>query len=65
MEQTNAKEDSQSEVEKYNKSHPLKPGHARPVIIHRAIFGSVERFMGILMEHFKGKWPFFISPFQI
>jgi threonyl-tRNA synthetase len=36
----------------------------RPVIIHRAVFGSVERFLGILIEHTGGKWPFWISPRQ-
>ncbi|KAL7056904.1 hypothetical protein AAHC03_019216 [Spirometra sp. Aus1] len=36
----------------------------RPVIIHRAILGSVERCMAILTEHFAGKWPFWISPRQ-
>lgn len=44
--------------------HPLKPGFARPVIIHRAILGSVERFVAILIEHLAGKWPFFVSPRQ-
>jgi threonyl-tRNA synthetase len=34
------------------------------VIIHRAILGSVERFVAILIEHLGGKWPFFISPRQ-
>jgi threonyl-tRNA synthetase len=34
-------------------------------MIHRAILGSVERFMAILTEHVGGKWPFFISPRQI
>jgi len=37
----------------------------RPCIIHRAIFGSVERFMAILAENFAGKWPFWLSPFQV
>ena len=37
----------------------------RPVIIHRAIYGSIERFIGILLEHHKGALPFFISPEQI
>lgn len=37
----------------------------RPVMLHRAIFGSVERFMGILIEHFAGKFPLWISPSQI
>lgn len=36
----------------------------RPVIIHRAIYGSLERFMGILMEHIEGKWPLWLSPRQ-
>ncbi|KAI9015255.1 hypothetical protein CLU79DRAFT_765853 [Phycomyces nitens] len=38
---------------------------ARPVIIHRAILGSVERMMGILIEHFAGKFPFWLSPRQV
>lgn len=37
----------------------------RPIMIHRAIFGSVERFFGILIEHFAGKFPFWISPRQV
>ena len=37
----------------------------RPVMIHRALFGSVERFFGILIEHFGGKFPFWISPRQL
>ena len=34
-------------------------------MIHRAIYGSFERFIGILTEHFGGKWPFWLSPRQI
>lgn len=44
---------------------PLTPGCARPVMIHRAMAGSIERFTGILVEHFGGKWPFWLSPRQI
>ncbi|KAK8226195.1 threonyl-tRNA synthetase-like protein [Phyllosticta capitalensis] len=44
---------------------PLTPGSARPVMIHRAIYGSFERFIAILTEHFAGKWPFWLSPRQI
>lgn len=44
---------------------PLTTGCARPVIIHRAMAGSIERFTGILCEHFGGKWPFWLSPRQI
>mmetsp|Transcript_47664 Transcript_47664/g.158891 ORF Transcript_47664/g.158891 Transcript_47664/m.158891 type:complete len:791 (+) Transcript_47664:31-2403(+) len=42
----------------------LPPGYERPVMIHRAVLGSVERMIAILTEHFAGKWPFFLSPRQ-
>ena len=35
-----------------------------PVMLHRALFGSLERFIGILIEHYSGKLPFWISPLQ-
>ncbi len=38
---------------------------ARPVMIHRAILGSFERFIGILTEHMGGEFPFFIAPTQV
>ncbi|KXX78274.1 Threonine--tRNA ligase, cytoplasmic [Madurella mycetomatis] len=44
---------------------PLSPGSARPVMIHRAMAGSIERFTAILAEHFAGKWPFWLSPRQV
>lgn len=37
----------------------------RPIMIHRVIFGSIERFIGILIEHFAGKFPLWLSPVQI
>lgn len=37
----------------------------RPVMIHRAIFGSLERFIGILIEHYAGKFPAWLSPQQV
>lgn len=37
----------------------------KPVMIHRAIFGSFERFIGILTEHFQGAFPLWLSPVQI
>lgn len=37
----------------------------RPLMIHRVIYGSLERFMGILIEHFAGKFPLWLSPLQI
>lgn len=41
-----------------------KSGDVRPVIIHRAVLGSLERFMALLIEHYKGFWPFWLSPRQ-
>ena len=37
----------------------------RPVMIHRVVFGSIERFMGILIEHYAGKFPLWLSPVQV
>src|SRR5438094_2944626 len=36
----------------------------RPVVIHRAIFGSIERFIAILVEHYAGAFPFWLAPIQ-
>ncbi|MGG4038716.1 threonine--tRNA ligase [Heyndrickxia ginsengihumi] len=37
----------------------------RPVVIHRAIFGSIDRFFGILIEHFAGAFPLWLAPVQV
>ncbi len=37
----------------------------RPVMLHRALFGSLERFLGILLEHYAGHLPFWLAPLQI
>ena len=37
----------------------------RPVIVHRAVLGSVERMFAILTENFAGKWPLWLSPRQV
>jgi threonyl-tRNA synthetase len=37
----------------------------RPIMIHRTIYGSIERFMGILIEHYAGKFPLWLSPTQV
>ena len=37
----------------------------RPIVIHRVIFGSIERFIGILIEHFAGKFPTWLAPVQV
>ena len=36
-----------------------------PVVLHRAIYGSLERFIGIIVEHFKGAFPFWLNPKQV
>jgi len=46
-------------------SKELGKEFARPVMIHRAMLGSVERMFAILCEHWGGKWPFWISPRQV
>merc|ERR1712224_156612 len=38
---------------------------ARPIMVHRAMLGSVERMFAVLCEHWAGKWPFWISPRQV
>ncbi|WP_113926661.1 threonine--tRNA ligase [Bacillus sp. P14.5] len=37
----------------------------RPVVIHRAVFGSIDRFLGILIEHFAGAFPVWMAPVQV
>jgi threonyl-tRNA synthetase len=37
----------------------------RPVVIHRAIYGSFERFIALLIEHFAGAWPLWLAPVQV
>jgi threonyl-tRNA synthetase len=39
-------------------------GRVRPVMIHRALFGSIERFFGVLVEHFAGAFPTWLAPVQ-
>ena len=40
-------------------------GQEMPVVIHRAIYGSLERFIGIIIENFKGAFPFWLNPYQV
>ncbi|QQS16186.1 MAG: threonine--tRNA ligase [Candidatus Moraniibacteriota bacterium] len=52
--------------ERFNLSFANEKGEKeRPVVIHRAISGSLERFMGIMIEHCAGSFPFWLSPVQI
>jgi threonyl-tRNA synthetase len=52
--------------EKFRLEYMDKDGiQKRPIMLHRAIFGSVERFFGILIEHFAGKFPLWLSPLPV
>jgi threonyl-tRNA synthetase len=52
--------------EKFELEYTAQDGsRQRPVMIHRAIFGSIERFFGILIENFAGRFPLWISPLQV
>jgi len=37
----------------------------RPLMVHRALLGSIERFFGILLEHYAGKFPLWLAPIQV
>ena len=51
--------------ERFDLEYTGEDGHThRPVMIHRAPFGSMERFVGILIEHFNGAFPLWLSPVQ-
>ncbi|MAE42589.1 threonine--tRNA ligase [Candidatus Woesearchaeota archaeon] len=52
--------------EKFDLTYEGKDGRKhRPVMLHRTILGAVERFMGILIEHYAGKFPLWIAPEQV
>ncbi|MFT4551462.1 MAG: threonyl-tRNA synthetase [Chlamydiales bacterium] len=52
--------------ERFELEYTAKDGsRQRPIMLHRALFGSIERFMGILIEHFAGRFPLWLSPRQV
>ncbi|MGE0207231.1 MAG: threonine--tRNA ligase [Candidatus Babeliales bacterium] len=52
--------------ERFNLEYVASSGKKeRPVVVHRAIYGSLERFLAIILEHFKGKLPFWLAPVQV
>jgi len=52
--------------ERFNLTYEGKDGKKhRPVMIHRVVYGALERFLGILIEHYAGKFPLWLSPVQI
>lgn len=51
--------------ERFNLHYVAKDNERRrPIMIHRVIYGSIERFLGILVEHFAGRFPLWMSPLQ-
>jgi threonyl-tRNA synthetase len=52
--------------ERFDMSYIAEDGSKkRPVMIHRALFGSIERFVGILIEHYSGAFPLWLAPVQV
>ncbi len=52
--------------EKFDMTYEGEDGERhRPITIHRALYGSIERFLGILIEHYAGKFPMWLSPEQV
>ncbi|GAH31202.1 unnamed protein product, partial [marine sediment metagenome] len=55
-----------NEPERFNLTYIDKKGKKqKPIMIHRALLGSIERFIGVLLEHYAGALPFWLSPVQI
>ena len=52
--------------ERFDLEYVGEDGHKhRPVMIHRALLGSIERFIGVITEHFAGAFPTWLSPVQV
>jgi threonyl-tRNA synthetase len=56
---------SSSSSSSSSSSAAANQGYEKPIIIHRAMLGSVERMTAVLIEHYGGKWPFWLSPRQV
>ncbi|WIA11803.1 hypothetical protein OEZ86_002795 [Tetradesmus obliquus] len=50
---------------RFDLTYATEAGSERPVIVHRAVLGSIERMYAILTEHYAGKWPLWLSPRQV
>ncbi|MGB2579031.1 threonyl-tRNA synthetase [Elusimicrobium simillimum] len=51
--------------EKFNLEYVSNDGRKRPLMVHRALLGSIERFLGVLIEHYAGLFPLWLSPVQV
>ena len=63
-EKRNISLEGMEEVGDYQICGKLKKGFKRPVVIHKAVLGSLERCIALLTENYAGKWPFWLSPRQ-
>ncbi|MBT7497281.1 threonine--tRNA ligase, partial [Candidatus Woesearchaeota archaeon] len=55
-----------AQPENFDLSYEGKDGKKhRPIMLHRTVYGSLERFMGILVEHYSGKFPLWLNPNQV
>ncbi|KAH3660216.1 hypothetical protein OGAPHI_007421 [Ogataea philodendri] len=50
--------------QRFGLQYQAEAGPETPIMVHRAVFGSVERFMALLMDEYQGNWPFWLSPRQ-
>ncbi|MDR0291527.1 MAG: threonine--tRNA ligase [Elusimicrobium sp.] len=51
--------------QKFNLEYVSQDGRKRPLMVHRALLGSIERFLGVLIEHYAGLFPLWLAPVQI
>ena len=51
--------------ERFDLEYVAPEGRQRPIMVHRAMFGSIERFTGVIIEHFAGWFPLWLAPVQV
>ncbi|MBO7238638.1 MAG: threonine--tRNA ligase, partial [Elusimicrobiaceae bacterium] len=51
--------------QRFDLEYVAAEGRQRPIMVHRAMFGSIERFTGVLIEHYAGWFPLWLAPVQI
>lgn len=51
--------------QRFNLEYVAPEGRKRPIMVHRAMFGSIERFTGVIIEHYAGWFPLWLAPVQI
>lgn len=51
--------------ERFDLEYVSSEGRKRPLMVHRAMFGSIERFLGVMIEHYAGLFPLWLAPVQV